>query len=78
MRWFFSKTSTKTPLPPELGLRHPALAGLMGPLSGRQRHDLEVIHRLCGPFRSETAANLTAVIQTLTTSTPPVVARRGL
>jgi hypothetical protein len=74
MKWFLSKTPPKTPPPPERS----ALAALMGPLSGRQRHDLSVIHRLCGPFSSETAANLTAVIQTLTTSTPPVAARRGL
>jgi hypothetical protein len=74
MKWFLSKTPPKTPPPRERS----ALAALMGPLSGRQRHDLSVIHRLCGPFRSETAASLTVVIQTLTTSTPPVVARRGL
>ena len=54
------------------------LAALMGPLSGRHRHDLTVMRQAAGPLSAEARAALGRVIGVFTTSFPPALRRRGL
>ena len=83
MRWF--KIYKKEPIRQRW---RACLDPLMGPLNGRQCHDLAVIHAICttvyrgdaigAPFDARTERDLKTVINVLTTSTPSAISRGGL